>query len=864
MRDKNLILPQTVTALNKIFASIGNPNDFLELSVKLIQQNFDYDYVNLFLLNRSQQTLTLQAAAWKVASPQPEDFIKVELGQGLVGRAATTGHSLLVNDVSKDANFVPHPALPQVKAQLATPLIAGSAFIGVLTVESNQVDSLSKIDQDAIQTIADYMAMTIENTRLKNNQQRFTREQALIYESIVKLGTGLDTETVLTLMSQKITEALDAGACLICQIDKDANTITPLTEYVLRHPGNPPHSWRKVNTPLHISKDPITQQLFKTKRPVINRANDKGSTRQVWQKPAGQQDSKLSWHVVLALPLEIENHFTGLVEIYDKNPYRTFSSEDIQICRILATQTMLALERARLFHELLSRLSEVSMLYTLAQKLSTSLNLQDMLNTIVTSLRQVMGCRACCIFLLDDEHEQLEIKAADGLKPHWQKAAKLRLGEGAAGQAAAENRTVYLPDTHLDPTFIFFDEEVRSLMVVPLIAHGEVIGTINIDHNRPEAFGPTQERLLTIAAAQAGIAIANARLFTKVSAEQQQTQAIIQHMADGLLLLDRQGIIKTCNFTLANMLGLHRGQIIGQSVYSPNLPQNLAGITASTTHRARTGVLATEVYVETPRPRILQVFATTVVDDQQDPIGEVRLVHDVTKERELEQLKDDFFSTVSHELRTPLFSIQGFAQLMLEEDDLDKKTQQEFLETIRRQASQLAEMVNNLLDISKLDEGKLVLEKMPVVLGDVISQTILKLQGFAHQEKIKLVSNLSVQLPTIQGDKQRLEQVLTNLIGNAIKFSKSGDNVIISASANDANILVQVKDNGVGIPEEDLESIFSRYYQAGNKSERSAMGSGLGLHIAKTIVEGHGGKIWAESVAGQGSTFFFTLPISPN
>jgi PAS domain S-box-containing protein len=394
------------------------------------------------------------------------------------------------------------------------------------------------------------------------------------------------------------------------------------------------------------------------------------------------------------------------------------------------------------------------------------------------------------------------------------------------------------------------------------MAQGKVIGTINVDDNQAEAFGSTQERLLTIAAAQAGVTIENARLFAKISAEQQQTQAIIQHMADGLLLIDSQGIIRTCNFTLTNMLGLNRNQIVGQDVHSAELHPNLASITATSTQLARTGVLAREVSLETPRPRALQVFTTTVVDDYKKPAGEVRLIHDVTKERELEQLKDDFYSTVSHELRTPLFSIQGFAQIMLEEEELDPDTQKEFLDTIRRQATQLSEMVNNLLDLSKFEEGKLVLEKTPLSLLDVINQTILRLQGFARQQKVRLVPNLSPHLPEIIGDKQRLEQVLTNLIGNAIKFSDANDEVTILTAVHEAEILVQVKDNGIGIPAEDLDSIFSRYYQASNKSERSAMGSGLGLHIAKKIAERHGGRIWAESETGRGSTFSFALPLS--
>jgi signal transduction histidine kinase len=171
-------------------------------------------------------------------------------------------------------------------------------------------------------------------------------------------------------------------------------------------------------------------------------------------------------------------------------------------------------------------------------------------------------------------------------------------------------------------------------------------------------------------------------------------------------------------------------------------------------------------------------------------------------------------------------------------------------------------MVNNLLDLSKFDEGKLELERQPVAVVDVIHQTTLKLQGFAHQQKVKLVPKLPAILPIINGDATRLEQVLTNLIGNAIKFSNAGGEVVVSAALNGNELRVEVKDSGIGIPTEALDRIFSRFYQVEDKSERSARGSGLGLHIAQRIVKAHGGRIWAESEAGQGSTFCFTLPVA--
>jgi PAS domain S-box-containing protein len=855
---------QTVIDLNRKIVDHWHPGDLLNEVVSLIQQNFQYDYVNLFLLDQATQKLELRSAAWKDHSLKTEDFISLKMGdQGAVGRVAATGQITLVNDVSQESSFLPHPSLPEVKAQLAAPLLVGNNLVGVLEIESDQVHAFSEVDRQIIHALTDHVAVAIENARLQTTLQRRMREQTLIYESNVALGTNLDVDTVLRLMTQKIAEAMDAGACVICRIDPKAMAITALAEYVFRYPGNPPHTWRRLNVPVHISKDSIGQQLLKANRPIIGRADPKKSTdKQVWEVPSGDGDRKNSWKVVLAVPLETEKRVIGLVEIYDKNPNRNFSPDDIQFCRILASQTSLALERARLFDETRQRLSEVATLYTMAQKFSSNLQLQTVLDTIVDSLRYVLSCRGCCIFLLDKSGQNLEIQAASGLKPHWRKMAKLRLGEGAAGRAAAEVQTIYIPDTHQDPGFIFFDEEVRSLLVTPLLVQGQVIGTINVDDAQPNAFGPSQERLLTIMATQAGIAIENARLFANVAKQQQQTQAIIQYMADGVLLIDGQGVIVTCNPALALMLEIHPGQILGQKVNSPDLHPHLAGITAITTRRARTGVLTKEVTIQTPRPRTLQVFSTTVVDEIGQPLGEVRVVHDITRERELEQLKDDFMSTVSHELRTPLFSIQGFVQVMLENDNLDPATHREFLTIIQIQAIQLSQMVNNLLDLSKFDEGKLELERKPVALLDLIHQTTLKLQGFAHQQKVKLSTQLPGLLPTVIADAQRLEQVLTNLIGNAIKFTNAGGEVSVMASASDTELLVQVKDNGIGIPAEALERIFSRYYQVEDRSERYARGSGLGLHIAQRIINEHGGRIWAESEAGQGSTFCFTLPLS--
>lgn len=848
------VTPQTLTQFHQKIGSSANLEVMIDELLALWQRDVQYPFVSFYRLDPGHEFLTLQSLAWRDHPYRPADPIRVPATQGTIGRVVATRQAVL-DGAGESPDGSPRPALPEVQSQLCVPVTFAQKLLGVLAVESERPAAFSERDLELAQALAAQIGLVLENVRLRKAQERAKKEQSVIFETVMTLSTERDTAEVLNIMSRRIAEAFNAGACVICRLDEKDKTVTAIAEYVAHSAEGPQHTWRPLETPVSTTIDPIAQQMLKQARSFLRRTT--ASKPATWQKP---RQGRGQWNVVLAVPFVIKPLVKGFLEIYDQNSQRAFSARDAKICKMLATQTALAIEQAHLFDQTIQRLSEMSLLYTMAQKISSSLDLEDVLNMIVVSLRQAIGCRACCIFLLDDSGQQLEIKAADGLKPRWREIAKLKLGEGAAGRAAAEGRPVYLPDTHQDERYVFFDQNVKSLMVVPLQAHGEIIGTINVDDDRTHAFGPTQERLLTIAAAQAGITIENARLFTKISEEQQQMQAIIQHMADGLLLIDSQGVIITCNPPLAMMLGISALQIIGKNTKDPHLHPNLVRVTRPMSHHARTGVLATEVSIDAPHPRALQVFSTPVTGDKKEKFGEVRLIHDVTKERELDQLKDDFFSTISHELRTPLFSIQGFAQIMLEEEELDRATRQEFITTIQRQAQQLSEMVNNLLDLSKFDAGKMEIVREPVALLDLLNHTVSKLMGFAHQKGIKLVTALPTHLPPITGDKGRLEQVLTNLIGNAIKFSEVGQMVSITASEDETGVLVKVTDHGIGIPMEELEQIFSRYYQAHNKSERSAMGSGLGLHISKKIVEAHNGKIWAESETGQGSVFCFTLP----
>lgn len=190
-----------------------------------------------------------------------------------------------------------------------------------------------------------------------------------------------------------------------------------------------------------------------------------------------------------------------------------FTTDDLRLAEALGLPSAIALENAQLYEETEQRLAEVSTLYTLAQRMTTSLDLNQMLDSVVVILRRVIDCRSCCIFLLNEESGLLEIRAASGIKPKWQKEAKLHVGEGVSGRVMTERRPIYIPDAHKEPDFIFFDPVVRSLLVVPMITKGHVIGTLSVDDAKPDAFNLDDGRLLTIAAAQAATMIENARLY---------------------------------------------------------------------------------------------------------------------------------------------------------------------------------------------------------------------------------------------------------------------------------------------------------------------------------------------------------------
>ncbi|MBI4294629.1 MAG: HAMP domain-containing protein [Chloroflexi bacterium] len=338
-----------------------------------------------------------------------------------------------------------------------------------------------------------------------------------------------------------------------------------------------------------------------------------------------------------------------------------------------------------------------------------------------------------------------------------------------------------------------------------------------------------------------------------VTAERDKMATILSTMGDGIFVVDAECRVTTANQAALRMFHLAEDQTKGrtfvQIVHDYELNEVLQRCLK--TRRQQTGTAET-----TPERRFLRVVATPLEDQS----GCLLLIQDLSELRRLETVRRDFVANVSHELRTPLASIKALAETLREGAIDDPSLAKQFLARIDTETDKLTQMMQELSELSRIESGTSPLHKKPFDIAATVEQAVSRLKAQADRSDLSFSIDIASSLPQALGDRDRMEQVLVNLIHNAIKFTSPEGKIKVAAEAKDDGILVSVADTGVGIPAEDVPRIFERFYKVDRA--RTGGGTGLGLAIAKHIVEAHGGKIWVESVLGKGSTFRFTLPVA--
>jgi len=342
----------------------------------------------------------------------------------------------------------------------------------------------------------------------------------------------------------------------------------------------------------------------------------------------------------------------------------------------------------------------------------------------------------------------------------------------------------------------------------------------------------------------------------EIKAQNQKLAAIFNSMIEGVIVIDKGGHIVSINPTVEKIFGVLKKDVEGKIFLEAVRNNDIAEVISTILKKGKP--VSAEITLIYPVRRIFEVNATPIFDN--DAIGGCLVViHDITEIRRLETVRSDFVANVSHELKTPLTSIKGFVETLLEGALDDKENNRNFLKIIQDHAERLNSLVDDLLSLSHLESKEITLNKKGFNLRQQLEGVVL---GFKSQSK-RLNIEISNDLPasiTVNADKDRIEQVFTNLIDNAIKFNKEKGYIRIYAQEVNGKIKVFVEDSGIGIPEKDIPRIFERFYRVDKARSRELGGTGLGLSIVKHIVELHNGSVGMESTEGFGSKFWFILP----
>ncbi len=409
---------------------------------------------------------------------------------------------------------------------------------------------------------------------------------------------------------------------------------------------------------------------------------------------------------------------------------------------------------------------------------------------------------------------------------------------------------------------------IRALALVPLVSRGSFVGLLALFWEQPHQLDQEQEALLGLAGNHIAGALAAALRYEEAERGAREARAVFYAIADGVLLTDPNGRVTAMNHALEQLGGWTEAQVQGMP-YAEVMPvEDEHGRRIPPEARPLAKALATgepasdQGYgvdlVTRDGGRVpVAVSSAPILDPRGEVMGGVDVVRDVSREREIDEVKSALISTVSHELRTPLTLIHGFAELLVLRDmpvERRRAAAEEILEASRR----LARLIDDLLSVSRMESGRLVLDPRPLDVAGLVERTLSPFRAMAARHTIH--SEISGGLPVIWGDPDKVEQILTNLVGNAIKYSPAGGEVVVSVSCADDEVRVSVRDQGIGMSPRDMGQLFEKFYRVDRDEVRRAGGTGLGLYITKRLVEMHGGHIWAESWPGEGSEFSFTLP----
>jgi PAS domain S-box-containing protein len=717
---------------------------------------------------------------------------------------------------------------------------------GVLGVCARDDGHFDLTDLELLDTFARMASLALHNAESFGERERQAQVQRGFYRIAQVLGSTLSLAETLDALAQAACEALGGSAAL-----------------VLEPRGQRLHVTGSHELPAVLAEE-LAPGLLDASAPfgavaqgerILTASELERDER--FSESLRNLLSEIGYHSLLCAPVAGARGEKNVAVVLFADS-RAFSDDDLALARHLTGAAQGAIERAELFESerragrFAQRLADVS------SRLATKLDPAAAFDEVVTEAPELLDADAAVLRVL--ENDELVARAASGPATAGVVGTRSSSAAGVAGVVAQSRSPLAVGDASETPRFAREDPILRggtaSVVAVPMFAHGGGLsGVLAVYGRRPRTWREDETQALAALAATASAASSSADLYARVAEEKERSEAILANIADGIVAVDRDDAIVLWNSTAEGITGVPAEEALGRRV-ADVLQRELAGGGDDLPRERQVAFFrgGKEVW--------LSLTEAVMLDAAGAVAGRIFAFRDVSSERVVDQMKSDFVATVSHELRTPLTSIYGFAETLLRGDveftDLERST---FLAYIGSESQRLINIVDDLLNVARLETGTLGLNVARTDLGEIVSETVGR-----FNEHLDGDFTLDVEVPRnsvfVRADREKLAQIVMNLVDNAIKFSPGGGRIAVSARRRSDTAEIRIVDQGIGIARADQQRIFTKFYRAEDAARHSPQGTGLGLFLARGLLAAMGGRIWVESEEGEGSTFVFELPVA--
>jgi two-component system phosphate regulon sensor histidine kinase PhoR len=746
------------------------------------------------------------------------------------------------------------------RAVLATPIVIFDRMVGIFALHRPEPWLWSEEEVALAQSVAHEVGLAIHTARLlRENEERLTRLSSLLEERErrARLERGFSRIASVLAQTLSLAETLNGLAEAACDVlGADFAAVLMPEETGFRLAGGhdlPPELTDALRKGLPESASALAVCAHQGQVLAAKDVEHDERFGESWRALARNR-----YRALLAVPVETGRDGERALALLFFADVRAVVDDDLELGRHLADAAKGALERSDLFERERSSRALSQQLARTGSLLVRGLDPDRVLDEVVRQVPRLLEVEASAIHVLDDD--ELIVQAAQGPEASAAVGFASASSGGLAGEvvqtrapAVSDNVPDDDPGRDADP---FLEAGYRAVLGVPVLgSEGGLLGVLTAYAKTARRWREEEVEALVALAGNAAAALSNAELYQRVALEKERSDAILANVADGIVAVDRDDRVVLWNPAAERITGVPHEEAIDRTI-SEVLKRNLASDTGGsrTLSIPRGGE---EVW--------LTVSETVMRDAAGEVAGRVFTFSDVSTERLVEQMKSDFVSTVSHQLRAPLTSIYGFAETLLRNDVLfGEEERRTFLRYVVTESERLASIVDTLLNVAQLEAGDLEVDLAPTDVNAVVSEAVESMQRSLSGNGYEFVVDLPGEPLAAEADREKLRQVLANLLDNAVKFSPGGGRVTVSARRNgdSETVEIEVADQGIGIPHAEQALIFSKFYRRPDWAGQEGVGAGLGLFIAQGLVSAMGGDMRVSSSKGRGSRFVFELPLA--